>query len=49
MIKVANVSKNFGDTEVLKNISMQIEDGQIYGLVGYNGVGKTTLIDLICG
>ena len=49
MIKVANVSKKFGNTEVLKNISMKIEDGQIYGLVGYNGVGKTTLMKIICG
>ena len=49
MIKVTNVSKNFGSQHVLENINMKVENGQIYGLVGYNGVGKTTLMKIICG
>ena len=49
MIKVTNISKNFGSLSVLKNINMKVENGQIYGLVGYNGVGKTTLMKIICG
>ena len=34
---------------VLKNISMKLEEGRIYGLLGENGVGKTTLLTLLCG
>ncbi|MGC4017845.1 MAG: ATP-binding cassette domain-containing protein [Muricomes sp.] len=49
MLKVSNISKSFGKTQVLKDISFQIQDGEIYGLIGYNGVGKTTLMKMICG
>lgn len=37
------------DRYVLKNIRMQLEEGHIYGLLGENGVGKTTLLTLLCG
>lgn len=37
------------DKYVLKNINMTLEDGRIYGLLGENGVGKTTLLTLLCG
>ena len=37
------------DRFVLKNISMNLEEGRIYGLLGENGVGKTTLLTLLCG
>ena len=46
-IKLNNVCKSFGRKEVLKNISLEIEEGKIYGLLGRNGVGKTTLLRLI--
>lgn len=46
-IKLSNVCKNFGKKEVLKNISLEIEEGKIYGLLGRNGVGKTTLLRLV--
>lgn len=46
-IKLSNVCKSFGKKEVLKNISLEIEEGKIYGLLGRNGVGKTTLLRLI--
>ena len=38
-----------GDLVLLKNISMEILPGNIYGLLGENGVGKTTLLTLLCG
>lgn len=49
MIKVENLGFSYGSKEVLKNISMNIGEGNIYGLLGENGVGKTTLLTLLCG
>lgn len=50
MIKIENLGFGYKkDVPVLKNISMTLEDGKIYGLLGENGVGKTTLLTLLCG
>lgn len=50
MIKIKNVSKAYkkGD-EVIKNISLEIEDGEIFGFLGPNGAGKTTIIKMMTG
>lgn len=42
-----NICKKYKDNEVLKNIDLTIEKGKIYGLVGRNGVGKTTLLSIM--
>jgi len=44
MLKVIDISKSFGDIKALDGISINPEAGQIYGLVGSNGCGKTTLM-----
>ena len=44
MLKINNLSKKFGDFQVLSNVNLAAEVGQIYGLVGSNGCGKTTLL-----
>ena len=49
MISVKNLSFSYGSKEVLKDISMEVKGGSIYGLLGENGVGKTTLLTLLCG
>ena len=49
MIKVENVTKRFGDTVVLNNVSVTFDDKKINGLVGRNGSGKTMLMKCICG
>ena len=49
MIQIDNLAFSYGPKEVLKNISMEILPGNIYGLLGENGVGKTTLLTLLCG
>lgn len=50
MVKVENISYAYGSGKpVLDNISMTLEEGRIYGLLGENGVGKTTLLTLLCG
>ena len=49
MILIHNLSKVYGQNTVLKNISMRFDEGKIYGLIGTNGCGKTTLMRCICG
>lgn len=46
-IQIEKVTKSFGELVVLENVSTQIQPGVIYGLLGRNGVGKTTLLNLI--
>ena len=49
MIQITNLRKNFGTTEVLQDISITIEDGEIYGVIGHSGAGKSTLLRCING
>ena len=49
IIEVNEVSKKYDDATVLDNVSLEIEKGKIYGLVGRNGSGKTVLMKCICG
>ncbi|MFQ6041537.1 MAG: ribosomal protection-like ABC-F family protein [Candidatus Poribacteria bacterium] len=49
LIELENISKSFGATEVLKNISWQIRDGDKIGLVGDNASGKSTLLKIMAG
>ena len=49
MIKLTSVKKNFGHVEVLKDISIEINEGEIYGLIGHSGAGKSTLLRCING
>ncbi|AYE33735.1 ABC transporter ATP-binding protein [Clostridium septicum] len=46
-IEIKNISKSYGNKTVLDNISLTIEEGKIYGLLGCNGAGKTTLLNAI--
>ena len=49
MIEISNLSFSYGAKRVLENISLKVSEGNIYGLLGENGVGKTTLLTLLCG
>ena len=49
MITIKKLGFSYGDNGVLKDISMNLEEGRIYGLLGENGVGKTTLLTLLAG
>lgn len=48
-IKVEHIYKSFGKDTVLQDVSLSIEPGQIFGVVGNNGSGKTVLMKCICG
>ena len=48
-IDVANLNKHFGNTHAVKNFSLQIAKGEIFGFLGPNGSGKTTSIRMMCG
>ena len=52
MIEIDNIVKTFSDgkdreVEALKNVSLTIEDGDIYGIIGFSGAGKSTLVRCI--
>jgi ABC-type multidrug transport system ATPase subunit len=49
MIKATEISKKFGQKEIVTNVSLEISAGEIVGLVGLNGAGKTTLLRLLLG
>lgn len=48
-LKVKNLHKSYGATPVLKGASLSVESGSIYGLLGANGAGKTTIFKILCG
>ncbi len=49
MVKLTNVKKQFKDKQVLVDMNLKIEDGEIFALIGPNGAGKTTTLRLISG
>ena len=44
MLRIMNLVKSFNDKKVLDNLSIEIEDGSVFGLIGINGAGKSTLL-----
>lgn len=48
-LQINSLSKNYGNNQVLKDISFSFESGKIYGLIGRNGVGKTTFFNCLNG
>ncbi len=47
MLKIESVSKNYGNLEAVKNLSLELKPGQVLGLLGANGAGKTTTFRMI--
>ena len=48
-LKVSNLSKNFGSTQVLRQINLEVSDGEFLVLLGPSGCGKSTLLNIIAG
>ena len=49
MIEIKNVTKKYGEKTALKNMTFNVDDGEIFAFIGHNGAGKTTLIKAIVG
>ncbi len=49
VLRVEHISKSFGPTTALRDVSLHLRKGEILGLLGDNGSGKSTLIKIICG
>lgn len=49
MLQIKNVNLNVGNTALLSNINLTLEQGKIYGVLGPNGAGKTTLFKSMLG
>ncbi|MGL5714218.1 MAG: ATP-binding cassette domain-containing protein [Paraclostridium sp.] len=49
MIELKNITKKFEDKLIFKNINLKFENGNKYIIVGESGIGKTTLLNIICG
>lgn len=48
-LEIKNVSKEFKNNEVIKNVNVVFESGKIYALIGRNGSGKSVLLKMVCG
>lgn len=48
-LEINNVSKRFKDNEILKDVNLTLNGGNIYGFIGINGSGKSVLLKMICG
>ena len=49
MLDIKNVSVSFGSSEILKKVSLSVSPGEIVGIIGPNGCGKTTLLNAVSG
>ena len=49
IVKIENLTKKFGEFTALKNVNLELKEGEVYGFIGPNGAGKTTTIRVLLG
>ena len=49
MLRIENLSKNYGEVKAVRSISFSLDDGEIVGFLGSNGAGKSTTLKMITG
>ena len=49
MIEVTNITKSFDDIKAIDSVTASIQEGQVFGLIGTNGAGKSTFLRILCG
>jgi ABC-2 type transport system ATP-binding protein len=49
MISVQGLTKRYGQTEAIRNISFSVDKGEVVGFLGPNGAGKSTTMKILCG
>ena len=49
VIEIRNLAKQYGKIEALKGVTLGVEKGEIFGLLGQNGAGKTTMVKILLG
>lgn len=49
ILEIKDLYKSYGDKEVLKGLSLEVHEGEVFGLIGKNGIGKSTTIDCLVG
>ena len=49
IIRIDNLSKDFGDIKAVQNLSFRVKEGELFAFLGVNGAGKSTTINIMCG
>ena len=49
ILKIQNLTKNFGNVSAVSNVSIEVEEGTIHSIIGPNGAGKSTFFNMISG
>ena len=49
ILKIQNLTKNFGSISAVSNVSLEVEEGTIHSIIGPNGAGKSTFFNMISG
>src|SRR5438093_9847083 len=48
-IRISDLQKRYGSTEAVRGVSLEVSDGEIFGLIGPDGAGKTTIFQILAG
>ena len=49
MLQAKNLSRNYGDVKAVEEVSFSVEPGEVVGLLGHNGAGKSTIMKMLTG